>query len=254
MRASASLVAGRSAGSGRTRCTTLRSDPPLTLRTTGEGEVHLVGSAAGPVGGDELHLSLTVGAGARLTVRTVAATVVLPGTCGAPSSLTVDVTVGAGAELQWLPEPTVLVRGCDHRATANIRLGAGARLAWREVLVLGRHDEEPGSLLQRLRVDVDDRPLLRNDLATGPAWPASQGPAGTGGARAVGTELVVAPDNAWLRAADPPVDPTVDPAGVRMAVLPLDGPAALVSVLAASPLAALSALDAVARARAPAPI
>lgn len=236
MHASATLVADRPAGSRRTRYTTLRSAPPLTLRATGDDLVHLVGSAAGPVGGDELCLSVTVGAGSRLTVRSVAASLVMPGPTGAPSSLDVDVDVAAGATLHWLPEPTIVVRGCGHRATTHIRLAAGAELVWREVVVMGRHDEAPGSLLQRLRVDLDGRPLVRNDLAVGPRWPGSLGPAGVGNARAVATALVVGPAAATLR-----IDPSSE---VRAAVLALDGPAALVSVVAFHPLAAITTLDA----------
>ena len=235
MRACATIVAERGAAAGRTRCTTLRSAPPLTLRATGPGLVHLVGSAAGPVGGDELRLAVDLAAEAALTVRSVAASIVLPGPSGSPSSLDLDVTVGAGATLRWLPEPTIAVHGCDHRATSRIRLAAGARLVWREVVVLGRHDEGPGSVLQRLRVDLDGRPVLRNDLAVGPRWPGSLGPAGVGEGRAVATALVVGPEAARVRVEAAP--------GVRAAVLPLDGPPALVSVLADRPLDAVAALD-----------
>jgi urease accessory protein len=236
VRASAALVAARPPEGGPTRCTTLRSAPPLTLRATGDDNVHLVGSAAGPVGGDDLRLSVTLCAKGRLTVRSVAASIVLPGPVGAPSSLDLDVDVGPAAALRWLPEPTILVRGCDHRTTNRIRLAAGAELVWREVVVLGRHDEEPGSLLQRLRVDVDGRPLLRTDLAVGPLWPGSRGPAGVGDARAVATAVVVGPEAASLRA--------MSGDAVRAAVLPLDDWAVLLTVLSPHPAAAIAALDA----------
>jgi urease accessory protein len=243
VRSRAALVAeraGRAAAGGRTRCTTLRSAPPLTLRAAGGDLVHLVGSTAGPLGGDDLHLAVTVRADASLTVRSVAASVVLPGPTGAPSILDVAADVGPGATLRWLPEPTVVVRGCDHRSTTVVRLSPDARLVWREVVVLGRHDEPPGSLLQRLRVDLGGRPLIRNDLAVGPRWPASLGPGGLGGAGAVGTALVVGDDAAHLSlgAAAP---------GPRAAVLPLGGPrpAALVSVVAADALTVVTTLDAV---------
>jgi urease accessory protein len=235
--ATAALVADRSPGSDRTRCTTLRSAPPLTLRDAGAGLVHVVGSAAGPIGGDDLRLSVTVGAGGSLTVRSVAASIVLPGPADEPSALALDVDVGAGAALRWLPEPTIVVRGCDHRATTRIGLAPDAVLVWREVVVLGRHGECGGSLLQRLRVDVGGRPLLRNDLAVGPCWPASQGPAGVGDAGAVGTALVVGPGATTVRL--PQSGDTV-----RGAVLPLGDRAALVSVLATRPGAAIAALDA----------
>src|SRR5690606_20917682 len=123
--------------------------------------------------------------------------------------------------LRWLPEPTIVVRGSDHRARTSIALAAGAELVWREVVVLGRHAEAAGSLLQRLRVDRAGRPLLRTDLAAGPRWPGSLGPGGVGPAGAVATALVVGPSADRLprpgdrAAAVPPGD------GVRAAVLPL---------------------------------
>lgn len=237
MHATAKLVAERSAATGRTRCTTLRSDPPLSLRATDDGVVHLVGSAAGPVGGDDLRLSVTVCAGAALTVRSVAAAVVLPGPGPASSSLALEVQVGAGASLRWLPEPAILVQGCDHRAPAHLALASDADLVWREVAVLGRHGEPPGSVLQRLRVDVGGRPLLRNDLAVGPRWPGSLGPAGVGDARTVATALLVG------RSAERLHDARVG--DVRAAVLPLGDEAALVTVLAAHALAAITTLDTV---------
>ena len=47
-------------------------------RQTGPGLVHLVGGAAGPLGGDDLRLDIEVGPDAVLCVLTVAASVALP--------------------------------------------------------------------------------------------------------------------------------------------------------------------------------
>jgi urease accessory protein len=192
------------------RCTTLRSSPPFALRETPDG-LHLVGSAAGPVGGDELAIDVAVVGD--LTVRTVAAQLVFPGPHGTPSSLTLRATVDGS--LRWLPGPTVLVAGCDHHTTTVIDLTAGSSLVWSEVVVLGRHDEPSGSVQQRLRVDRDGRPLVRTDVRLGPGHEA-----GVGGARVVGTALVVGRPVAAL------------PAGVRGAIHPLAEDAFLVSVLA----------------------
>lgn len=173
---------------GGTRCTTLRSAPPISLRDTHDG-LYLVGSGAGPIGGDHLTLDLSVEAGAALVVRSAAASMVLPGARGAPSSLTVRAKVTGS--LRWLPEPTVAVAGCDHRATVRIDLGRDASLVWREEVILGRHDETSGSILQAIHIDRDGAPLLRTELPLGPRWPWSAGPAGTAGARAVGSLVVV---------------------------------------------------------------
>jgi urease accessory protein len=216
------------------RCDVLRSDPPLTFRETPAG-LHWIGSAAGPIGGDDLALDVELEDAAALVLSSVAASMAHPGPSGEPSSFRLTARVGEGAELRWQPRPLVLVRGCDHRATTELDLAAGARVVWREEVVLGRHDEPTGSLAQRLVVDRAGLPLLRTELAVGPRWPGSLGPAGVAGARAVGSLLLVgmAPD------------PAVTPATVRLAVQVLDASAVLVTALgdrAADIGAALDAL------------
>ena len=56
---------------------------------------------------------------------------------------------------------------------------------WREEVRLGRADEPAGSLRQRIVIDRGGRPLVRNELALGPVWPATFTPAVLG-ARCVG--------------------------------------------------------------------
>jgi urease accessory protein len=223
----------------RTRCTTLRSSPPISLRTTPDG-LYLASSAAGPIGGDDLRLDVDVAAGADLDIRTVAAGLVHPSAHGHSSRLDVHVTVAGGATLRWLPEPTVLVQGCDHRTVSTIRLAAGASLVWRDEVVLGRHDEPSGSLLQRLRIDVAGRPLLRSDLALGPAWPGADGPAGVGHARAVGT--LVAVGGAVAAAMSCTAAPVVSVDGARLGICPLSDGAVLVTAVGDRPSAVRQAL------------
>ncbi len=92
-RSRAAVAASRGPG-GRTRVTRLRSDGPLALRESG-GAVYLVGAGAGPLGGDDLSLTIEVGPGACLDVRSAAASLVLPGS--GVSRLAVRAEVGAGA-------------------------------------------------------------------------------------------------------------------------------------------------------------
>lgn len=251
MRASA-VVAVDVDAAGRHRLCDLRSDPPLTLRPTGRAvggaavRVHLVGSAAGPLGGDDLRLDVRIGAGARLDVRSVAATMVHPGPSGAPSSLHTEVSVGRGGDLRWWPEPVIAVRGCDHRARTVVRLADGARLVWLEAGHLGRHGEAGGSLLQRLDVEVDGRPLLRSAVAAGPRWPASAGPAGVGpGCAALATLVVAGPDGDDLASRIAAEVAAGD--GVRAAVCALDGPGHVLTMVAAGSAALRRALLALAR-------
>ncbi|MEV0714594.1 urease accessory protein UreD [Asanoa sp. NPDC050611] len=235
MRAEARLVAEAN-GRGGTRLATVYGEPPLLPRRTGNGgdhvEVHLVGGAAGPLGGDDLRIHLDVGPGAHLVVRTVAASLAQPSHPPAPSTLTITATVRGS--LAWLPEPTVAVAGCDHETTSIVDLADGAELMWREELIAGRHGERPGDLTTRTTVRYAGCTILRHDLAIGAHHDA--GPATIGGARAVGTLLVVgrrAPTESEVRSA-------------TAAVMPLaQGPAALVSATAPDATRLREALDGV---------
>lgn len=219
-------------GRGGTRLSVLRSEPPLSLRPTPDA-VYLVGSAAGPLGGDDVTLCVEVGEGAALTVRTVAASLALPGCGGRLSRVAVTARVAAGASLRWLPEPVVAAAGCDHRMESDVSLADGAALVWREELILGRAGEQPGACQSSLRVDVGRQPLLRHELHVGAdRW---SGPAVLGGARAVGTVVLGGPSHAGA------IGRVLGP---RAAVLPLEGPGTLVSALADDAPALRALLDA----------
>jgi urease accessory protein len=209
MRAVARIVA---AAGGR--LTTLYGEPPLLPRRTGPGEVHLVGGAAGPLGGDDLRIEIEVGPGADLRVRTVAASLALPGPGGGSSRTRVSARVATGGRLAWLPEPLIAAAGCDHDAVSTIDVAAGAHVVWREELVCGRHGETPGDARLRLAVRLGGRPLHRHELAVGPNAPGWDGAAVLGDARAVGTVLIIG---------ECPAGPM--PLGPTAAVLPLAGPA-----------------------------
>ncbi|MEU8110127.1 urease accessory protein UreD [Nonomuraea muscovyensis] len=206
---------------GRTAIPVLGSAPPLTLRQTGPHTVHLVSTAAAPLGGDVLELDVDVAAGTTLEVGSVAATVVLPG--HGKSAMLVTARVGAGATLRFTPEPTVLAAGCSHRTGVRLVLEEDARVFWREEIVFGRYGEAPGRCRGRFDATSGGRPLLRQEFAVGdPALDAS--PAVFAGARCVGTTLMTP---------DPAVGRREAVVGEGVAVLPLAGPGVLVSALAA---------------------
>jgi urease accessory protein len=240
MRAEAALatrcVAGRD-GRVRTRISTLRSEPPITLRPTipnrqdprfvgdaPSARVCVAAAAAGPIGGDRFALRVDVGERSTLVLREVSATLVLPGARGEQSRLTVDVSVGAGATLVWLTEPVIAARDCHHVGEIRVALASDARLLLREELLLGRFAEEPGAVRQSLRVTLDGRPLLHQEMAVGGDAPAWASPAVTGGHLAIGSLLVV--DPSWGE--NPPA---ATPLAGDAALLPLEGPAVLVSAL-----------------------
>lgn len=227
MRATASVVAA-AGPDGSTRLTVLRSQSPLLLRRTGLGEVHVVGGAAGPLGGDHLRIEIEVEAGAKLTVRTIAASIALPSHHGDWSRTEVVARVAANAALCWLPEPLIAAHGCRHQATADIDVAEGGRLVWRDELACGRHGEAGGDVVSRLVVDHAGSPLLAHELAVGPSAPGWNGPAVLAGHRAAGSLLLAGPGH------QPKPDIAVD---TETAVLSLTGQGTLVTSLACDALA-----------------
>jgi urease accessory protein len=164
VKAHAQLVVERDAG-GRSVVRTVRSAAPLTLvPVRGRPVVHIVNSAAGPLGGDELTLTVRVGPHACLDLVGIAATVLLPGPRNEMSRALVHIELGEGARLNYLPEPTVVTRRAWHESAMDVYLADGARLNTREVVVLGRTHEMPGQLTTALNVTRCGRPVLRQQL------------------------------------------------------------------------------------------
>lgn len=230
VRAVARIVA-RDDGRGGTSLPVLDGDGPLALRRTrasgAEARVVLVGAMSGPLGGDHFTVEADVETGARLRLGSAAATIALPGQSKGEARYDVRLSVADGAELHWLPEQLISARGSDLYVTTRVDVGATGRLVLREEQVLGRVGEEPGRLSSRVRVRVAGRFVLDQELVCGPGAPGGwDGPAGLGGYRAAGQLLVVRPEFA-----DTPVTPRV--LGEHAAVMPLAGPAALVSAVAA---------------------
>ncbi|PTM96984.1 urease accessory protein UreD [Streptomyces sp. VMFN-G11Ma] len=240
VRAFARMVA-RADGRGGTALPILEGEGPLAPRRTrgsgGEARVMLVGAMGGPLGGDVFAVRAAVESGARLRVGSAAATIALPGQSKGAARYDVRLDVADGAELHWLPEQLISAQGSDLYVTTRVGLGAGARLVLREEQVLGRAGEQPGRLSSRLTVCVEGRTLLDQELACGPGAPGGwDGPAVLGGHRAVGQLVVVRPEFAWE-----PVAARV--VGQGAAIMPLAGPAVLVSAVAADALRLRRVLD-----------
>lgn len=240
VRAIARVVA-REDGRGGTALPVLEGDGPLALRRTrgsgDEARVMLVGAMSGPLGGDAFAVEVEVERGARLRVGSAAATIALPGQAKGEAHYDVRLRVADGGELEWLPEQLISAKGSDLYVATRVELGADARLVLREEQVLGRVGEEPGRLTSRLTVRAEGRTLLDQELACGPGAPGGwDGPAVLGGHRAVGQLVVVRPEFGKS-----PVAARV--LGESAAVVPLAGPAVLVSAVAADALRLRRVLD-----------
>ncbi len=199
---------------GRSVVTTLRAQSPLALvprrgvtgASRSDAVVHLVGSASTPLAGDDVTLTVTVGAGAHLTLTGVAAAVALPGGRSAdraarPSRTVLRCSVGDGGSLTYLPEPTVVTGRAHHETVLDVVLAPTAALRARDLLVAGRTGERPGRCRGTVRVTecsaggngaAPGRPLLVQTQEIGdPLLDAS--PAHLAGHRVLGTEVLVGP-------------------------------------------------------------
>ncbi|MBX0300416.1 urease accessory protein UreD [Cryobacterium sp. 1639] len=108
--------------------------------------VALVAGGALLLGGDEVRLSITVGAGCTLELEDIGGTVAYDAD-GLQSTWTVEATVEANALLIWHGLPFVLADGAnvDRRTTITLR-GHGALACLRETIVLGRTGERGGAI------------------------------------------------------------------------------------------------------------
>jgi urease accessory protein len=199
----------------------LATAPPLSAKVLPGPTLLLVGSAAGLLEGDGVGVALRLDPGARLTVRTVAASLAHPCPGGGETVSVVEVRAGPGARLAWLPEPLVAHAGCRHRSTARLDLAAGAMAVWTEAVTLGRHGEPAGDVDLRLDVELAGRPLLRDGLRAGPSAAGAGGPAVLAGARHVGTVALLGS----AAAGDEPGVMALAGAGALARVLAPDGAA-----------------------------
>ncbi|MGW2821248.1 urease accessory protein UreD [Streptomyces sp. NPDC001443] len=234
-------IVARDDGRGGTALPVLESDGPLALRRTRasgrEAHVMLVGAMSGPHGGDRLAVRAEVGPGARLRVGSAAATIALPGQTKAEARYDVRLDVADGGELHWLPEQLISAGGSELCVTTRADLSGSARLVLREEQVLGRVGEQPGRLTSRLTIRIDGRALLDQELACGPGAPGGwDGPAVLAGHRAVGQLVVIGAEFA----AEPV---TARMLGEQSALVPLAGPGALVTAVAADALRLRRVLD-----------
>lgn len=147
--------------------------------------VSLVPDGALLLAGDRIDLRVSVGADARLELVEPAGTVAYS---GGSSGWSVSINLAPRSTLIWAGEPFVVAEGASVERSTSIRLGWDARLALREVLVLGRYGERPGTLAQRLDVVAGNGvPILAEELSIGP----ESGRLWLGGRRVIGSVMTL---------------------------------------------------------------
>jgi urease accessory protein len=194
-------------------------EPPLTLRQVrgedpGRCELRLVGSAAGPLAGDDLSLSLRLLAGARATLRATGASLA-QGRFGGGATLSVDASLEEGTSLVAEPGTLVVCDGSRVDVRLSLALDPGAAVEWHELIVLGRTGEPPGQATVRWDVTRAGRPVLRQFVDLTHPGPVA-------GCRVLASALIT----------DPGREPRTAVASPRAVAQRVDEHTVLISVLA----------------------
>lgn len=139
----ASLALGFTADGATTRLVERRHFGPLRVQKPlypeGPGLCHAIvlHPPGGVVGGDELVISATLGAGAQALLTTPGAAKWYKAN-GQVSRQDVTLEVAAGATLEWLPQETIFFDTAQVRMRHSVELGAEARYIGSEILCFGR--------------------------------------------------------------------------------------------------------------------
>jgi urease accessory protein len=137
----------------------------VAARRTDADTVHLVSAAATPLGGDTIRVRVVVEPGARLRVRSAAATMAMPGTATMESRASWDLAVAGDLDLD--PQPTIVAGQARHLSTIRLTLTGHGRARLRERVQIGRSYERQGFWSGSMHADVDGAPLLRHRVELG---------------------------------------------------------------------------------------
>ena len=143
----------------------------FAVRRTGPSRIHLISTAATPLGGDEIRVRVVVEAGAVLRLHSVAATIALPAAHRADSVARWVIEVEEGGDLVCAPEPTIVAGGAHHTTTTRAHLHPDSRIVVAEHVQIGRGTLDAGAEGRwsgSLRVDAGDHPVLRHRQPLGP--------------------------------------------------------------------------------------
>jgi urease accessory protein len=140
-RATGRIALAVAAGSGRSRPARLHESGSLRVRFPHrDGQVLdavIVNTAGGMTGGDRFDIDIDVAAGAELSVTTAAAEKIYR-TLGPETALGVNLTVGPGGALAWLPQESILFDRARLRRKIDIDLAPDASLLVAEASIFGR--------------------------------------------------------------------------------------------------------------------
>lgn len=100
-------------------------------------EIVYLNTAGGVTGGDHISYGVDVGDNARATATTQTAERAYESS-GGTGRVDVNLKVGSGARLDWLPQETILFQGSNMTRRTQVELAADAAFLMVETIVLGR--------------------------------------------------------------------------------------------------------------------
>ena len=161
-------------------------------------EAVLINTGGGMAGGDELRVSVALEAGAALTFTTQSAERVYR-SGGANASVAVDLKVGEGGDLAFIPQETILFSHARLARTIAAGVADNGTLLLAETIVFGRAASGErvldGFLQDRWRIRRAGRLVYADDVRfAGPMTSLLQRAAVGAGAGAAGCILLVSPN------------------------------------------------------------
>jgi urease accessory protein len=159
----------------------------------------LINTGGGICCGDCFDVRIQVGAGAQTVIATPAAEKIYRSD-GAAADVSVALSLACGAEIEWLPQETILFDEARLRRRLTVELSGGAKALLFEAVTFGRSargEEMRNGLLNDVwRIRRDGRLVYADTLRlSGPVAALLDRPALGGGARAVATCLYAAADS-----------------------------------------------------------
>ncbi|WP_229666074.1 urease accessory protein UreD [Actibacterium pelagium] len=188
---------------GQTRLDDLRQAGSMKVvfprASKGSMTAVLVNTAGGVTGGDQFAFEARAGQGTHLTLTTQAAERTYRAQPGEMGQITNRLTLDPGAQVNWLPQETILFQGSSVRRRLNVDMAADARLCLAEPLVFGR--AAMGEVLtnatfqDRIEIRREGKPLYLDALSlTGDVAAHLARPNIANGAGAMVTVVYAAPD------------------------------------------------------------
>jgi urease accessory protein len=161
-------------------------------------EAVLLNTAGGLTGGDRIDTHVELGPGAAVTVTTAAAEKIYRALEG-ETTVRVGLTLAAGAQLAWLPQPTILFDRSSLERRTEVALAGDATFLGVETLIFGRaamgEDVHRGACRDAWRIRRDGALIFADTFRVdGAVGAALDRPATLAGARAVAMLIYVAPD------------------------------------------------------------